>query len=69
MNWYEQTALELKERIERLIPEHPEILAIDNSWELFKVPGFRCEDLQPSLFQASWALGAAKEEYKRRRVQ
>ena len=54
---YESTADVLVERIAAL---GPQILAIDDPWTLFKVEGFKCSDLEPSLFQASWALEVAK---------
>jgi hypothetical protein len=54
---------ELASRIEALIPEHPEIMDMDGPWGLFKVEGFKCDDLGPSLFQASWALAAARGRY------
>lgn len=61
---YEKTADELTNRIFALIPDHPEILDIDSPWALFKVPGFDCKDLEPTLFQAGWALSAAKRKYR-----
>jgi hypothetical protein len=60
---YEKTAETLVDRIVALIPEHPEILDLDSPWGLFKVPGFACEDLGPSMAQASFALGKAKAIY------
>ena len=57
---YVATADELVNRISALIPSHPEILSIENPFDLFKVEGFKCDDLQPSLAQASWALSKAK---------
>ena len=56
---YTSTADELVNRISALIPSHPEILKIENPFDLFKVEGFKCDDLQPSLDQASWALSKA----------
>jgi hypothetical protein len=56
---YEGIANELVKRITALIPEHPEILKLNDPWKLFKVPGFNCKDLGPSLFQAGWALARA----------
>lgn len=53
-------ARELTNRILDLIPAHPEILNIDDAWGLFKVPGFRCDDLGPSLSEADAALSQAK---------
>ena len=57
---YESTANILRDRIVALIPTHPEILDMDNAWDLLKIPDFDCKDLQPSAFQASWAFNAAK---------
>ena len=56
---YSNTANELVRRIQALIPEHPEILELDSPWDLFKIKGFTCNDLNPSLFQAQWALEKA----------
>jgi hypothetical protein len=64
---YEATANELCRRIAALIPEHPEILTLESAWDLFKVPGFKCDDLQPSLAQASAALAFAQREYRETR--
>ncbi len=57
---YTSTADRLVERIRACIPDHPEILTMNSPWDLFKVDGFKCDDLNPSAFQASWALGRAK---------
>lgn len=57
---YESTADELVRRIAALIPTHPEILQFDSPWPLFKVPGFKCDDIGPSLAQVSWALRKAQ---------
>ncbi|HDZ25067.1 hypothetical protein LCGC14_1555360 [marine sediment metagenome] len=59
-NLYESTGNELRDRILALIPDHPEILTLDSCWDLFKVSGFDCRDLQPSLAQAGWALTSAR---------
>lgn len=64
---YESTAQELKRRITALIPSHPEILDLDSPWGLFKIDGFDCGDLEPSLAQASVALAHAKTEYRAKR--
>lgn len=60
---YNSTAEELSKRILALIPAHPELLTLDDPWKLFKVEGFKCDDLQPSLAQAAWALGDAQGKY------
>lgn len=57
---------ELIERIEALVPEHPEILELDDAFGLFKIPGFNCSDLEPSLAQASAALAEARERHRAR---
>lgn len=57
---YAGTADALVQRIAALIPKHPEILSMNDPAGLFKIPGFKCDDLQPSYFQASWALNKAK---------
>jgi len=56
---YESTAEALVARIKGLIPKHPEILAMKDPWDLYKIKEFKCDDLQPSLFQAGWALSQA----------
>lgn len=61
---YTSIADVLVERISALIPDHPEILTLEDAWGLFKVPGFKCDDLAPSLFQATRALSKAKAEHK-----
>lgn len=61
---YESTANELRNRITALIPEHPEILAMESAWDLFEVDGFKCDDLSPSMAQAGWALANAKQMYE-----
>ena len=61
---YDGTANELAKRITKLIPDHPEILKLETPWGLFKVPGFKCDDLAPSMFQAGWALRKAVQDYK-----
>jgi hypothetical protein len=63
MNMYSSTAECLKDRILSLIPDNPDILKIDSAWDLFKINDFNCDDLQPSAFQAQWALTKAKQEY------
>ena len=60
---YSDTADELVSRILKLIPDHPELITMDDPWKLFKVDGFNCNDLGPSLYQASWALSKAQQEW------
>jgi hypothetical protein len=61
---YEWTANELVKRITALIPKHPEILKLENAWGLFKVEGFKCDDLGPSLGQAQFALAKAIQQWE-----
>lgn len=62
---YSGTADKKVERIMEFIPDHPEILKMDSAWALLKVDGFQCDDIEPSLFQAEWALVKAKELHRR----
>ncbi len=57
---YSDTAESLCERISALIPLHPEILEFESAWDLFNIPAFQCNDLDPSLAQAQGALSKAK---------
>lgn len=61
---YVSTAEKLVERITALVPQHPEILSMESCWDLFKVPGFKCDDLGPSMAQAGWALAKAKRRMR-----
>jgi len=65
-NPYVATADTLTARIVALIPTQPQILEMTSAWDLFKVPGFSCSDLGPSLAQASYALGDAQRIWKER---
>jgi len=56
---YTLTADTLVNRIKVLIPKHPEILDMQDPWGLLKIDEFTYKDLQPSLFQVSWALAKA----------
>jgi len=60
---YENSSNELASRILKLIPDNPSILELEDAWGLFSIPGFKCSDLAPSLFQAQWALDTAKQLY------
>lgn len=62
MTPYASEAEALATYIARLIPDHPEILAMTNPFDLFKVEGFAVPDgLEPSASQVGWALRRAKE--------
>jgi hypothetical protein len=61
---YVATGNKLADRIAELIPTHPEILTMKDAFQLFKVEGFKCDDLDPSLAQAQWALAEAQSRYK-----
>ena len=63
---YEGVASSLVDRILALMPEHPELVTMDDPWQLFKVPGFQCDDLGPSLAQAGWALRNAQARWTHR---
>lgn len=52
MPGYGEAIDELVKRILDFIPKYPEILVMDDPWQLFKIPGFTCDDLGPSLAQA-----------------
>jgi hypothetical protein len=56
----------LRDRIDALIPAHPEILTMQSPWDLFAVDGFRCDDLDPTWSQARAALDAAKTRHRPR---
>lgn len=62
---YTATADDLVQRILALIPEHPEILSMESVVGLLHVPGFKCDDLSPSLAQASWAWAKAKKLWEK----
>jgi hypothetical protein len=63
---YTKVANELAERILKLIPNHLEILDFNSAWDLFKIDGLVVDDLEPTLYQASWALEVAKNQYAKR---
>ncbi len=62
---YASIADKLVDRIEACVSEHPEILTLDDAWGLFKVPGFKCDDIGPSLAQAQWALGKVQANHRK----
>jgi len=61
---YNDTVNILKDRIKVLINDNPEILQIDDPWKLFDFEALVVSDLDPSLFQAQWALSRAKQEWR-----
>ena len=61
---YVSSAEEFKRRIIAEIPNHPAILDMESPWDLFKVKSLKSKDLGLTMFQASWALGRAKQEWK-----
>jgi hypothetical protein len=66
MKEYVKTADALVTRILETFEAHPEAAAITDAWGLFKVPGFNCDDIGPSLAQADWALGRARAIWRER---
>ena len=65
---YEGIADELTNRILVLIPAHPEIMTIESPCDLFKINGFTCKDLGPSLAQAFGALSKARLLFRNRQA-
>jgi len=63
---YVGTADALVERILATFKAHPEAAQLTDAWDLFKVPGFTCDDIGPSLAQADGALGKAKRIWRER---
>ena len=61
---YRGTIATLTQRIMDLVPSHPEILHLSSAWGLFRIPGFQCDDLAPSLAQAAAALTSAQQQFK-----
>lgn len=68
MNPYVASATKLSDRILALIPANPSILQMNDAWDLFKVDGFKCDDLAPSLAQAGFALRDAQRRYKEQKT-
>ncbi len=64
---YEGICNSLCDRIFALIPDNPQILGMDNPFDLHKIEGFNCRDLNPSLSQAGAALSKAIHRYKERK--
>jgi hypothetical protein len=64
---YDKTSEALVERIERLVPSHPEILEMRNPFDLFSIAEFDCADLAPSLYQGSEALKEVKRRHSEKK--
>lgn len=64
---YQDTADALVQRIEALVPTHPEILEMGSAWDLLELHDFKCDDLQPTEFQASWALAKVQQRAAEKR--
>lgn len=64
---YTATADALVQRMLATFEAHPEAADLSSAWDLFKVPGFKCDDLQPSAFQAGWAFAHAKRAWAARK--
>ena len=65
---YERQAQSFADRIEAAIPEHPEILTMDNPFKLFKVVGLDCSNVD-TLAQAGAALSLACNRYHAKATQ
>ncbi len=63
---YAATAEALVERIRALVPDHPELLTMRSAWDLFKVPGFKCDDLDVTAAMASAALAQVQHEHRKK---
>lgn len=58
---YEKSGDELYRRILAL---GPQILELTDAWQLFKIPGFECRDLEPTMAQADAALALAQQRLR-----
>jgi hypothetical protein len=61
---YNHVIFKLVDRITELLPKHPEIITIEDEWDLFDIPEFDVDDLQPSLCQMSRALYLVQRTFK-----
>lgn len=52
---------------QRIVDLGTVVLDIDDPWQLFNIPGFNCKDLEPSLYQAGYALRAAQQKLRNQR--
>lgn len=62
---YTANAEELVDRISALVDDHPEVLTMSSAWDLLKIEEFVYQDLEPTLFQVTWALGRAQNRHKK----
>ena len=62
---YVATADTLVERILPTFRQHPEAALLTSAWDLFSVPGFKCDDIGPSAAQAGWAFAEARRRWSR----
>lgn len=56
---YEKTANVLVDRMVAALKANPGV-KVDDCWGMLKVPGFKCDDLSTSFFQAAWAFSKAR---------
>ena len=63
---YEKQAQTFAQRIEAAIDKHPEILEMQNPFDLFKIKGLDCSNVD-TLAQASAALALAQTRYREHR--
>ncbi len=63
---YEAAADKLVQRMLQTFEAHPDAAQLDDVWKMLKVPGFNCDDIGPSLFQAGWAFSMAKKLWRER---
>ena len=63
---YTNTGNQLAQKIQDLIPTHPQILIMEDPFLLTSIPELQeaIQALQPSMGQAQWALGHAKAKHR-----
>lgn len=64
--WYLAQIVAVAERIEALLPSHPEVLTAENAAALLKIDGFKVDDIAPTGIQVSVALDAVRAKYAER---
>lgn len=57
---YINTANALVDKIADFAKTNPKVYSLKSPWDLFKL-GFKCDELQPSLYQATWALAKVQQ--------